>query len=172
MTSKEFDRFQCWLMEMDVALEKFVSLDRGRYRNELDFGSKSLGVLENLILAKYKSIKEIKGDGEFLDGASRYFGETIRVATGAKWEIRLDDKKFVFYGIPIIYGGKINSVPICPLTSITACVDRRTGVFLTKIYENLTKTEDVVAKEKELLDDVISQAYASDLVKKQSKNDG
>lgn len=93
-----------------------------------------------MLLEKYLSPKETRPSSEsaFLDGAARYYGEILRKGTGSKWELQLDDRNSVFYGIPVLHGGKIDAVPICPLTNITALLDRRTGTFLKNIYARFT----------------------------------
>lgn len=130
------DQFQYWLAYMDEAIEGFLGSLPEKYKDTLDGSPESLTQLEQMFLEKYPSPKEARSSAEsaFLDGAARYYGEILRKGTGSKWELQLDDKHSVFYGIPVLNGGKIEAVPICPLTNITALLDRRTGDFLETIY--------------------------------------
>jgi hypothetical protein len=136
------EQFQYWLASMDEAIDAFLSGLPESQRTALDQTPASLAALEQLLLARYASPSEARpqDQAKFLDGAARYFGEVLRKGTGAKWELRTSDPKSVFYGVPVLFGGKIASVPVCPLTSVTASLDRRTGVFLKKVYDNMTST--------------------------------
>lgn len=136
------EQFQYWLAYMDEAIDAFLAGLPESQRAALDHTAGSLNSLEQLLLARYPSPSEAQPpeQAKFLDGAARYFGEVLRKGTGAKWELRTSEPKSVFYGLPILFGGKIASVPICPLTSVTASLDRRTGAFLKKIYDNMVST--------------------------------
>lgn len=137
------DQFQYWLAYMDEAIEAFLASLPNNLKDALDGSPESLAHLEQILLEKYPSPAEAKQPGEsrFLDGAARYYGEILRKGTGSKWDMRLDDKDFVFHALPILYGGRIRTVPICPLTSLTTLLDRRTGKFLTNAYARLTEQE-------------------------------
>lgn len=131
--------FQYWLANMDDALDEFISSAPVGVREKLDLSANSLNVLEQLVLDRYKSPAETKPSSEakFLDGAARYFGEVLRKNTGSKWSIQYDNEKDVNFGLPILRGGKIQSVAVSALPCITALTDRRTGNYLLKIVKNL-----------------------------------
>ena len=120
------EQFQYWLASMDEAIEAFIDFVPDDRRSAFDMTPQSLDALEYFILQ---------------EGAARYFGEVLRRGTGAKWAINTNDEKFVFYGLPILFGGLIAAVPVCPLTTITSCVDRRRGSYLRTIFENLAQKQ-------------------------------
>ena len=135
------DRFQFWLMEMDDAIDRFVQSAPTELRERLDRSAASLDVLEDWVLARYKSPADTRPahEAQFLDGAARYLGEVLRVNTGSRWTIRFDDPKFAFHGLPILKGGKLAEVPCCPLTTVTAATDRRTGRYFSTILRSVSQ---------------------------------
>lgn len=134
------DQFQFWLMDMDDAIDRFIRSVAPEIRQQLDHSPQSLDVLEECVLVKYKSPAATRASKEaaFLDGVARYFGEVLRKGTNSKWAISFDDPKFVFHGLPILKGGKLADIPCCPLTTVTAATDRRTGRYFSTIYRNLS----------------------------------
>ncbi len=52
---------------------------------------------------------------------------------------KLDGSAASLVGIPLLNGGRIEAVPICPLTNITALLSRRTGEFLKNTYARLAE---------------------------------
>lgn len=137
---KDREQFQYWLSHMDEALAEFLEALPAADRKRLDGTPESLDHLEALLLAKYASPAEARrpSEAKFLDGAARYFGEILRKGSGSVWKIELDDKTSVFHALPILFGGQIKSVAICPLTSMTALLDRRTGKFLSNTCVRLS----------------------------------
>ena len=135
------DRFQFWLMDMDDAIDRFVQSAPEDFRHRLDRTPASLDALEEWVLARYKSPTDTKSAEEavFLDGAARYLGEVLRTGTASKWTIRFDDPKYVFHGLPILKGGKLGEMPCCPLTTVTAATDRRTGRYFSTILRNVSQ---------------------------------
>lgn len=139
--TKEDDQFQIWLMDMSDAIERFrLSLpeDVGM---RLDFSPDSLGVIEGVVLNKYQSMDEIKKNSEAktVDGMARYVGQVFRKAFGGKWIIDYSDKKKLFYGLPQLSGLIGQRTQMCPLTLVTASVDRRTGNFIRGVFDNYAK---------------------------------
>lgn len=126
---------------MDEALVNFACSLPESCRGLLDDSPASLEPLERLFLEKYSSPKQAMEPNQatFLDGAARYFGEVLRRGTGSKWQLRRDDEDFVYYGLPILFGGTIKVMAVCPLTSMTTLLDRRTGRFLSSAYARLTQ---------------------------------
>ncbi len=136
------DLFQVWLMEMDNAITGFIESVPPGIGEKLDGSVESLDELESLVLARFPSVEDAKKPDatKFLDGSARYAGEVLRKLTGSKWAIRHDDPKFAFYGLPILLGGsKLGDMPECPLTLITAAIDRRKGTYLSTIVRNLAE---------------------------------
>jgi hypothetical protein len=132
------DRFQYWLAEMDDAIERLVNSAPSGMREKLDGSDESLSALEQWVLSKYANPSEASAASEavFVDGAARYVGEVLRNRTGSKWGIDLENSKDVFYGIPTLRGGSLK-VPLCPLTTVTASTDRRTGSYFSTILRNV-----------------------------------
>ena len=109
------DDFDGWLLFMDDTLSQFFAELLPDIAARLDFTPKSLSVLEHWLLDRYESPTSIMRDSEnfVLDRASRYVGETIRrsVPTAA-WDIDLENKDMVYYGVPVIRnGGKCVDCP-------------------------------------------------------------
>ncbi|MDR6226823.1 hypothetical protein [Desmospora profundinema] len=134
---EELDKFQFWLMEMWDTLDHFIN--ELPEELELDFSPASFLRIEKWILNNYRTIDEIKKDKTKLDALARYVGETFRKELEGIWELSLDDPKYIYYGIPQINFKAKNVTPICPLTMVTACVDRRKGDYIYSIFTNKKK---------------------------------
>lgn len=134
------EQFQYWLAHMDQALEAFLDLVPATLRKQLDGEPESLDKLEAWLLSRYPSVPHTKAASEasVLDGESRYVGEILRRVTGSIWTTETRDRKFAFYGLPILQGGMLVRMPACPLTMVTAAVDRRTGKYLSTIISNFS----------------------------------
>jgi hypothetical protein len=133
------DQFQIWLMEMDTALEQFIDSAPSAVAERLDLSAESLDSIEAWILSKYGAPEELRPASEsaFHDGAARYIGEVFRTHTASKWSLDLSDPKNLNYGVPALTGGKL-TIGLCPLTLVTALLDRRTGKYLSTILRNVT----------------------------------
>jgi len=132
------DDFDYWVADMDDALDRFFTRLPEHVCKKLDYSPASLDTLETWILEKYPDTQEmLKTDQlELVDGAARYIGETFRKCIGGYWDIRLDDPKYVYYGLPILTGFRNSSTPECPLTLATAAADRRTGSYIRNVLED------------------------------------
>ncbi|UYY57229.1 hypothetical protein [Sphingomonas sp. S2-65] len=132
------DKFEYWLMDMDDAIARFSQLVPQDVAKSLNFEADSLPVLEGWLLDRYPDVASARAPSEakVLDGAARYLGETFRKNAGGKWFIRFDDEKNVFFGIPQIKGMRTQTGQLAPLTLVTASLDRRTGKFFRKIFDN------------------------------------
>lgn len=132
------DKFQFWLMDMDDAIKRFVESAPPNVQRKLDGSDESLTALEQWAMASYASPAQASSASQStaVDGAARYFGEIVRVRTNSKWVIDLENAGSVFYGIPVLKGGTLKT-PLCPLTTITASTDRRTGTFFLTILNNI-----------------------------------
>ena len=144
--AKRRENFEEWLFEMDDALEGFLDGIGEPTRSQLDFSPASLDRLEGWVLERYSSPEDLmKPEAKpVLDGVARYIGETYRKQIGGRWQIRLDDPKYAFFGLPELTGFSERPTPICPHSLATAMTDRRSGTYLRTILENtrkrLTKT--------------------------------
>ena len=135
------DRFQYWLIDMHDAIQRFKSgVDLG-YRESLDMSHGSLVRFEEILLARYPSPAAARSGEQaaYIDGAARYVGETFRLHLGGKWFIDNVDESNVFFGIPQLKGLKGQMAQLCPLTLVTATLDRRRGDYLFAIMENFIK---------------------------------
>jgi hypothetical protein len=129
---RQREDFEYWLADMDDAIERVLGSAPLGIRERLDFSPGSLDVLEAWILERYASTDAMlpASESRVVDGLARYIGETFRKAIGGRWEIRLDDPKYVFYGKPQLTGFWDKPTPLCPLSLATASADRRTGRYL------------------------------------------
>jgi hypothetical protein len=139
-TKPDTELFQYWLAHMDDALDAFVASAPEPIRHQLDNSPASLDALEAWLLLRYGIIAEAKkpSEAQFIDGAARYVGEIFRVRTGSKWMLENGDPNFVFFGVPILHGGAFARMPACPMTMVTASLDRRTGRYLSTILANFS----------------------------------
>ena len=130
-----FEKFQYWLVEMDSALESFFKFLPTEMRTELDYTPASVDTLERWLLRKYETIDSLKLDTEKViwDGASRYIGETFRKCLGGKWHIDKPNKKIMFSGLPQLVEMRGQVGPVCPLTLVSAALDRRVGNFISSL---------------------------------------
>jgi hypothetical protein len=132
------EQFEYWLADMDDALERFFATLPPEVRDRLDYSPQSLDVLEQWMLSKYSKMEQVRqpSESKTLDGIARYIGETYRKNLGGHWEIRLDDPKYAFYGLPQLTGYSAKPTPSAPLPLATAAVDRRTGNYWSTILAN------------------------------------
>jgi hypothetical protein len=138
---KRKEDFESWLFEMDDALERFLDGIDEPTRSKLDFSPASLDALEAWVLERYASPDDLmKAEAkQVLDGVARYIGETYRKQLGGRWQIRLDDPKYAFFGLPELTGFSERPTPISPHSLATAMTDRRNGTYLRTILENTKK---------------------------------
>jgi hypothetical protein len=134
----QLSQFQAWLGYMDSALASFKLELPVELRSKLDYSVASLDALEEWLLQRYTSISDIKAKSEslFLDGSARYVGEVFRGVTRSEWSIQLDDPKRVYFGLPVLLGGKLGPAADCPITLVTASLNRRSGTYLSGIVKN------------------------------------
>lgn len=135
ITPASRDDFECWLATMDDFLEEFLAEFPAAERARLDYSAESLDIVEAWILNTYPSSEAAAAptESQRLNRVACYVGEVFRKKLGTKWDIRLDDPSYVFYGMPIIVGRRVDD---CPLTLVTAAANRRTGKYLRTVLEN------------------------------------
>jgi hypothetical protein len=138
MMPNEEDQFQFWLMDMEDAIERFRQSVPDSVSIHLDFSPSSLDILEKFILDKYRDVDEIKkqSEAQVADGGARYVGQVFRRNFGGTWTIDYLDRNNAFYGLPQIVGMVGQVTQSCPLTLVTASVDRRTGTFIKTVFNN------------------------------------
>jgi hypothetical protein len=135
------DQFQNWLIYMDGAIDRLLKGLPDNVRNRLDYSEHSLSLLEEHLLKQYSSVAAIRAESEMdvWDGTARYIGETFRKNFGGKWVIDYGNDKNVFYGLPQLKGMLGQRAQFCPMTLVTASLDRRTGTYLVTIFRNIQK---------------------------------
>lgn len=135
------DQFQVWLMDMSDAIERFRQSVPTDIAASLDFSPESLNSIEEFALSNYSTINDLKKQSEakLLDGMARYVGQVFRKHFGGNWIIEFNDKKNVFWGLPQLSGMEGQQTQVCPLTLVTASIDRRTGRFLLTVFDNLKR---------------------------------
>jgi hypothetical protein len=142
------DDFQVWLIDMDDALERFLESLPPGLAAKLDFSPASLSALEAFILDKYPSSDAMlkPAESRVVDGLARYIGETFRQELGGRWEIRLDDPEYVFYGMPQLTGFSAKPTPFAPYALATTSAHRRSGEFLRGVLASHQRNRDLQAK--------------------------
>lgn len=135
------EQFQHWLAHMSDALETFMDLLPPAVQARLDYQPESLAILERFLLDRYENVDAVSKSSEttYLDGAARYVGEVFRKGIGGRWQIRFDDPKYVYFGLPELTFLERRDTPVCPLTLVTASLDRRTGEYLAMVFRNSAK---------------------------------
>jgi hypothetical protein len=133
------DDFEYWLADMDDALDRFIATLPASLRGRLDYSPASLDALEAWILERYPTTQAMlaPSEAQVVDGLARYVGETIRKNIGGKWDIRLDDPKYAFYGLPQLTGFGPRSTPEAPITLATAAADRREGNYIRSVFDGM-----------------------------------
>jgi hypothetical protein len=132
--------FAEWLTFMGDRMDELFSELPPHIVQLLDYTPRSLTVLENWLMSKYKSPDDIPdADKYFIDKVACYVGQTFRKNLSSKWKwaIDLNNQESVYYGLPVIQmAGK---APVCPLLWTTACLDRRRGTYMETILNNKLK---------------------------------
>jgi len=131
------DDFQRWLFDMDDSLEELFAYLPADVALAMDYTIDSLEAIEKWLLSKYETHQQVKGDAEVLDMLSRYVGETIRKVCGGSWDIEQTNEKNAFYRIPVIK--KPGAFAECPVTLVTASLDRRRGDYSAKVVRAMLK---------------------------------
>ena len=133
--------FEYWLAEMDDALDRFLKSTPAKVADLLDFKLGSLSALEQVVVSGFPNADVLLKPeaSEFLDGAARYLGETVRRCAGGRWFIELTNPRDAFFGIPQVRGFGNGRTALCPASLVTACADRRTGRYLETVVANILR---------------------------------
>jgi hypothetical protein len=127
------ESFQEWLFfasdVLEIFLEDFKEL-------QLDYSSESLIRVEKWILQEYKTPEDILSENEkyTLDSLTRYVGEVYRRNLNGKWNLKLDDPSYAYYGVPLIEYINTKIPDTCPLYDITASIDRRGENYIYNLF--------------------------------------
>jgi hypothetical protein len=130
------DDFEYWLFKMDDRLEALFNTVPENVAADLDYSPPSLSTLEQWLLSAFPDVESILADEhqELLDDLSRYVGETVRKALGGKWNIDLERPENAYFQIPVVEVE--GSWSACPVTLVTASLDRRRGDFMETVLRN------------------------------------
>jgi hypothetical protein len=133
------DKFEVWLADMDDALERFLNTVPSSVGESLDFSPGSLAPLEQWIPDRYPTVESIlrPAESQVVDALARYVGETFRRSLNGRWEIRFDDPKYAFYGLPQVTTSSRSPTPIAPITLVSAAAERRSGQFLENVLAGI-----------------------------------
>ena len=131
------DDFEHWLFEMDDRLGDLVNALPADVSAKMDYSADSLSLLEGWLLENYRSSDDILQEPHkrTLDMLARYVGETFRKALGGIWSIDLENRRSVYYRMPVVE--KSGCWVECPLSLVTASVDRRTGRFMVGVLNSI-----------------------------------
>jgi hypothetical protein len=126
------EELQTWLVtEVEVRGELEALMG-----TELDVDEQSLDTLEAFLLRRYRTPDEAMTLPErgVLDAAARHVGLLlILTIEGAHWDLILDQPDHVYYRLPVVRFP--DGATECPLTAVTAALDRRTGNYLRSLVE-------------------------------------
>lgn len=136
--AEKLEGFEAWLWDMPNALKRFKNRMPPHIQSQLDFSIASLDTVEQYLLSQYQTIDDIMAEPSFiLDGYAVYVGETFRKALKGnplnQWELMLVEDN-VFFDLPVIHTTYYIG---CPLTLVTASLDRRTGHYWSGILNNI-----------------------------------
>lgn len=131
---------QVWLDAMEERYYELKSFLPKNISKELNFQIDSLDYLESYILDSYKTIDEfLELDSKTLirDKMARYFGEVARLnVEKCAWYIQRENKRSIYFNIPVIYIVSPSQHIDSPYHVITASIDRKNGHFLKKMITN------------------------------------
>jgi hypothetical protein len=131
-TRDEFERWLTQEVEVRDELAALMGQDPG-----LDVDS--LGPLERFLLDRWATPADaLKLDQRpVLDAAARQVGLVmILAADDAAWDIDLDDPDDVYYRLPVVRLSDGSAE--CPLSLVSAALDRRTGHYLRDVVSAVT----------------------------------
>jgi hypothetical protein len=133
-TNEDIDNFEHWVADMWDNLDGFMESIPENVN--LDFSPESLLRLEKWILQEYNTPAEILEESEkyTLDSLLRYVGEVYRRNLNGKWNVKLDDPSYAYYGIPLIEYTDEQIPDTCPLYDITASIDRRQENYIYDLF--------------------------------------
>jgi hypothetical protein len=127
--------FDAWLLRMDGELAEFRESVPSDLNKQLDFSPTSFDHLEKWLLENFETSDQLRENRLLWDRIGRYVGETYRRHTGGRWEIVLDDPKFITYGLPDLIDAKGQRASLTTHYAATAAIHRRTGRYLRPLLE-------------------------------------
>ena len=134
--------FDDWLIAMDNKLEQLFDEVPGSVARRLDYSPESLSALESWLLENFTPSGWARTENKrLLDRVTCYVGETFRKSLGGKWTIDKSDGTGVFFGVPVIV--KPGHAPECPLSLVTAAIDRRAGNYMEAVLRSMQSERGV-----------------------------
>jgi hypothetical protein len=131
--------FQAWLARDLEAREELYEL----IGHEPGIGPQSLDDLEAFLLRRYPGPDDaLRLDQRAVtDAAARHTGLVLVLGiAGAAWDIDLTDTDDAYYRLPVVR--LPDGSAECPLSLVTAALDRRTGDYLSGVAGYLLEQDD------------------------------
>lgn len=135
MTLEQDELFASWLEAMHPRLARFEDFITPREWSG-GYTRESLVSLERYILDRWPDKKAFidENDTDFIDGSTRYIGETFLRLAGGGWSID-HDPAFIYTGRPVVRFDTGSPMPVSPVHLMTTILARRTGNVLTRIWD-------------------------------------
>ena len=131
------ENFQEWIFFISDKMEYFTGEFAKEHNLTLNYSIKSLDDLEKWILSNFRYHNDLIAKKELLDYLTIYIGETFRKHIGGKWFIDLENKKNVYYSMPVLTDETYRGVTyVSPMTFATACISRNKGNYISTILLN------------------------------------
>jgi hypothetical protein len=127
------EELETWIATIEDAREELEEL----LGIELGVDLADLDVLEAKLLARYPSPEAglALDQRGVLDAASRLVGLALILnIEGARFDLDLENERSVFYRLPIV--ALPDGSQECPITLVTASLDRRTGTYMREVAES------------------------------------
>ena len=96
------ENFQEWIFFISDKMEYFTGTFAKEHGLVLDYSKKSLDDLERWILDNFNDHNDLIVQKELLDHLTIYIGQTFKKYIGGKWFIDLENKKNVYYSMPVL----------------------------------------------------------------------
>jgi len=128
-------RFREWIMVMDPRLAGFEDFVMPAEWSG-DFSRESLIELERFILTSWPDKKAFleEADPNFVDGATRYIGESFMRLAGGEWFLD-EDPDFIYSGFPVFRFDSENKTAVSPFHLMTTILARRNGEVLGRMWD-------------------------------------
>lgn len=130
--------FQSWLARDVEARDELYEL----IGHELGITPASLDELEAYLLNRFPGPDDALkvGGREIADAAARHVGLVLVLGVeGASWDIELSDTDDAYYRLPVVR--LADGSAECPLSLVTAALDRRTGDYLSGVVGYLVEPD-------------------------------
>ncbi len=125
--------FECWITTIPDRIEEVKRSLPIDIAKSLDRSLGSLDGLEAYLLQNY-TVEQMRAQENAIlyDGLARYVGSTLKLNIDRlEWYIKLQDAHDIYFNVPVLILKGGDRSPICPLSLITAALDRRTGNYLS-----------------------------------------